>query len=102
MNWRAVGGLSPPIPICTSPTVSFPHGVGTCGQKTAVECNFPYLPSACLSQAGANMPTYPNGYKGAVLKTDVLWRTWLVGSNPTVGVTPAEVYLPKSIPLTGG
>ena len=25
-----------------------------------------------------------SGYNGAVLKTDVLWKTWPVGSNPTV------------------
>ena len=24
------------------------------------------------------------GYNGAVLKTDVSWKTWPVGSNPTV------------------
>lgn len=51
---------------------------------------------------GALLPTYLNGYKGAVLKTDVPWRTWSVGSNPTVGVTPAVVYLPKSIPAAAG
>lgn len=28
-----------------------------------------------------------NGYNGADLKSDVPWRTWLVGSNPTAVVT---------------
>ena len=37
------------------------------------------------------VPTSPNGYKGAVLKTDVPWRTWFVGSNPTVGVLGIDI-----------
>ena len=39
------------------------------------------------SPAHCGLPTYRNGYNGAVLKTDVPLRTWLVGSNPTVGVS---------------
>ena len=32
------------------------------------------------------MAVYRNGYNGADLKSDVLWKTWRVGSNPTTVV----------------
>lgn len=43
---------------------------------------------------GFRLPAYRNGYNGAVLKTDVPWRTWSAGSNPAAGV--CGMYVPHN------
>ncbi len=96
MNWREVGGSIPPIPIFAS-MFNRENRRGDIRPKTVntltVVGRMSKLPSPGSIPGLRILPTYPKGYKGAVLKTDVPWRTWYVGSNPTVGVAKTGAYL---------